>query len=140
MILGINQPGDFWKYWNCPRFTRAISKFSKIHLGNLSKITLPNMWLLVLSIITITIVIITIVIIIILVIITISLLLWLFYHYHYYYYHYHYYHCHHYLEYYLEHNVEYHHRSSCFPTNLLTNSCSYLTIRNLESFEIVILK
>ena len=35
-ILGVNQPHDFKKFLNCPRFTRAISKFSKIHLGNLS--------------------------------------------------------------------------------------------------------
>ena len=31
------------------RFTRVISKFSKMHSGNLSKIALPNMWLLVLT-------------------------------------------------------------------------------------------
>ena len=44
-VFGINHPRDFWKFWNCPRFTRAISKFSKTHLGNLSQIALPNMWL-----------------------------------------------------------------------------------------------
>ena len=47
--------GDFWdkslswfyKFWNWSRFTRAISKFSKMHSGNLSQIALPNMQLLV---------------------------------------------------------------------------------------------
>ena len=46
-ILEINHPHDFRKLWNCSRFTQAILKFSKMHLGNLSQITLPNMWLLV---------------------------------------------------------------------------------------------
>ena len=45
-IFGINHPRDFWKFWNCTRFTRAVSEFSKMHLGNLSQIALPNMWLL----------------------------------------------------------------------------------------------
>ena len=43
-----NHPSDFWKFWNCPSFTGAISKCSKIHLSNLSQTALPNMWLLVL--------------------------------------------------------------------------------------------
>ena len=30
-ISGINHPRDFWKFCNCPRFTRSISKFSEIH-------------------------------------------------------------------------------------------------------------
>ena len=49
MIFGINHPLDFWKFWNCPRFIRAISRFSKMHLGNLSQIALPNMLLLLLT-------------------------------------------------------------------------------------------
>ena len=36
---------SFWKFWNWPRFTLAISNFSKMHSGNLSHIVLPNMWL-----------------------------------------------------------------------------------------------
>ena len=44
-----NHPRDFWKFWNCPSFTGAISKCSKIHLSNLSQTALPNMWLLVLT-------------------------------------------------------------------------------------------
>ena len=35
-------PCEFWKLWNC-----EISKFSKMHLGNLSQISLSNMGLLV---------------------------------------------------------------------------------------------
>ena len=46
-IFGINHHRNFWKFWNCSRFTRAISKFSKMHLGSLSLIALPEMWLLV---------------------------------------------------------------------------------------------
>ena len=42
-----NHLRNFWKIWNCPPFTREISKFSKMHSGNLSQIFLPNMWLLV---------------------------------------------------------------------------------------------
>ena len=45
--FGINHPRDFWKFWNCPCFTWVISKFSKMHSGNLSQIAFPNMWLLV---------------------------------------------------------------------------------------------
>ena len=52
----MSRSGDFWdkspswfrKFWNCPRFTRAISIFSKKHSGNLPQIALPNMWSLVL--------------------------------------------------------------------------------------------
>ena len=44
----INHHRDFRKFWNWPRFTRAISLFSKIYLSNLSQIALTNMWLLVL--------------------------------------------------------------------------------------------
>ena len=47
-IFWINQPRDFWKLWNYPRFTGAISKFSKMHSDNLSQIALSTMWLLVL--------------------------------------------------------------------------------------------
>ena len=46
--FGIKCPRDFWKFWNCPCFKRAISKFSKMHACNLSQISLPNMRLLVL--------------------------------------------------------------------------------------------
>ena len=46
-VFGINHPRDFWNFWNCPLFTLAISKFSKMHLGNLSQTALPNMRLLV---------------------------------------------------------------------------------------------
>ena len=49
VILGINHPRNFWKFWNCPCFTRSISKFSKMHLGKLSQIALPNMGLLVVT-------------------------------------------------------------------------------------------
>ena len=40
--------GQFWDkspskmFWNCFRFIRAFSKFSKMHSGNLSQIVLPN--------------------------------------------------------------------------------------------------
>ena len=44
--FGISHPRDFWKVWNCPRFTRAIPKFSKMHPGDLSQSALRNMWLL----------------------------------------------------------------------------------------------
>ena len=38
-IFGTNHLCGFWKFWNCPCFTPAIStKLSKIHLGNLSQI------------------------------------------------------------------------------------------------------
>ena len=47
-IFGISHPCDFRMFWNCPVFTSAVSKFSKMHLGNLSQIALLNMWLLVL--------------------------------------------------------------------------------------------
>ena len=47
-IFGIICPLGFWKFWNCPHFTRAILKFSKRHSGNLSQIALPKIWLLVL--------------------------------------------------------------------------------------------
>ena len=47
VIFGINQLRDFWKIWKFPRFARAISKFSKMHTGNLSQIPRPSMWLLV---------------------------------------------------------------------------------------------
>ena len=46
VILGIYHPRDFWKFWNCTRFTGAISKFSKMHSADLSKIALQNIWLL----------------------------------------------------------------------------------------------
>ena len=45
-IFGVNHPRDSWKFWNCPRFNRVISKFSKMHSGNLYQISLPNLWLL----------------------------------------------------------------------------------------------
>ena len=48
-IFRINHPGDFWKLWNNPRFTRTTPKFSKMHSGNLSQIALPNMLLPVLT-------------------------------------------------------------------------------------------
>ena len=38
----------FLKILKLPYFTKSISKFSKMQLGNLSQIILPNMWLLVL--------------------------------------------------------------------------------------------
>ena len=47
-IFGIICPLGFWKFGNCPHFTRAILKFSKKHSGNLSQIALPKIWLLVL--------------------------------------------------------------------------------------------
>ena len=40
-IFGINHSRDFWKFCDCPRFTQAISKFSKMHSGNLSQIPPP---------------------------------------------------------------------------------------------------
>ena len=46
-IFGINHPRDFWKIWNCPCFNRPISKFPKMHLGNLSQIALPDIGLVV---------------------------------------------------------------------------------------------
>ena len=49
-IFGISYSRDFWKFWSCPCFTRAISKFSKMHSGSLSQIAFTNMWLLVLII------------------------------------------------------------------------------------------
>ena len=33
LIFRINHPRDFLKFLNCPRFTRIITKLSKIHLG-----------------------------------------------------------------------------------------------------------
>ena len=36
VIFLINHRRDFWEIWNCLRFTRAISKFSKMHLGQWS--------------------------------------------------------------------------------------------------------
>ena len=36
--FGINHALDFQKFWNCSRFTRAISKFLKKDSGNLSQI------------------------------------------------------------------------------------------------------
>ena len=47
-IFGISHPLGFSKFQNYHRFTQAISKFSKIHSGNLSQIIRPNMWLLLL--------------------------------------------------------------------------------------------
>ena len=47
-IFGINYHRDFWKFWDCPRFNRATSRFSKMNPRNLSQITLSDMWLLVL--------------------------------------------------------------------------------------------
>ena len=49
-IFGIICPLGFWKFWNCPHFTREILKSSKKHSGNLSQIALPKIWLLVLII------------------------------------------------------------------------------------------
>ena len=46
-IFGINHACDFWKFWDYPRFTWVISKFSQMHSCNLSQIALSNMWLLV---------------------------------------------------------------------------------------------
>ena len=45
----INQwpPVLFEQFWNCPFFILAISKFSKMHSGNLSQIAFLNMWLLI---------------------------------------------------------------------------------------------
>ena len=34
------------EFWNCPRFTRVISKFSIMHSRRLSQIVLPDIWLL----------------------------------------------------------------------------------------------
>ena len=36
--FGINHALDFQKFWNCSRFTRAISKFLKKDSGNLYQI------------------------------------------------------------------------------------------------------
>ena len=47
-IYWINHSRDFWKFWNYPSFIRVISKFSKIQSVDLSQITFPYMWLLVL--------------------------------------------------------------------------------------------
>ena len=47
LTFGINQPRESWRFWNCPRFTREISKFSKMRSANLSQTTLPYMWFLV---------------------------------------------------------------------------------------------
>ena len=44
-----NHPRHFSKFRNCPRFTRAILKFLKMHSGSLSQIALQNIWLLVLT-------------------------------------------------------------------------------------------
>ena len=40
-------PLQYLEILKLPLFTRAISKFSKMHSGSLSKIALPNIWLLV---------------------------------------------------------------------------------------------
>ena len=45
-IFRINHLCDFWKFWNCPGITRAISEYSKMCSGNLSQIALANMLLL----------------------------------------------------------------------------------------------
>ena len=45
-IFKINHPCHYWKFWS-RHFTRAISKISEMHWGDLSKFVLPNIWLLV---------------------------------------------------------------------------------------------
>ena len=40
VIFKMNHPCDFWKFWNCLRFTRAVLKFSKMHSGSISQIIL----------------------------------------------------------------------------------------------------
>ena len=46
--FGDKSPFWFLKILKLASFYRAISKFSKMHSGNLSQIALPNIWLLVL--------------------------------------------------------------------------------------------